>query len=253
MSLDRPPRLFPAYLTTSWDDGHPLDLRLADLLERHGLTGTFYIPMTAERPTLQPAEIRALSQRFEIGAHTLHHVDLLAVSDERARREILESRAWIEEVTGKPCTMFCFPKGHFRREQLPAVAEAGYLAARTTEMTSLGCPRWVDGMGVALMPTTVQARPHPPTAYLRNWAKRRAAGNLWRWVRHGRTTDWSKLAEAMSELTVRDGGVFHLWGHSWEIEEEGQWWRLDQALGRLAELARHVPCLTNAEVCARCL
>jgi hypothetical protein len=34
----------PAYITTSWDDGHPSDLRLADLLHKHSLRGTFYVP-----------------------------------------------------------------------------------------------------------------------------------------------------------------------------------------------------------------
>ena len=35
-------------ITTSWDDGHPLDLRVAELLAKYGLQGTFYVPMTAE-------------------------------------------------------------------------------------------------------------------------------------------------------------------------------------------------------------
>jgi len=30
-------------VTTSWDDGHLLDLRLAQLLQDAGLKGTFYI------------------------------------------------------------------------------------------------------------------------------------------------------------------------------------------------------------------
>ena len=29
--------------TTSWDDGHPSDLHVADLLERYGMKGTFYL------------------------------------------------------------------------------------------------------------------------------------------------------------------------------------------------------------------
>ena len=30
-----------AYITTSWDDGHPLDFRVAELLAKYGLPGTF--------------------------------------------------------------------------------------------------------------------------------------------------------------------------------------------------------------------
>ena len=31
-------------ITTSWDDGHPLDFKLAELLNKYNLKGTFYIP-----------------------------------------------------------------------------------------------------------------------------------------------------------------------------------------------------------------
>ena len=30
-------------VTTSWDDGNKLDLKLAALLDKYGLVGTFYI------------------------------------------------------------------------------------------------------------------------------------------------------------------------------------------------------------------
>lgn len=29
-------------ITTSWDDGHPLDLKIAELLDKYGINGTFY-------------------------------------------------------------------------------------------------------------------------------------------------------------------------------------------------------------------
>jgi peptidoglycan/xylan/chitin deacetylase (PgdA/CDA1 family) len=130
--------------TTSWDDGHPLDLRTAELLARYGLTGTFYVPMESEKETMAPTTIRQISSLFEVGAHTLYHVDLSTVSDRRAREEIMGSKAWIEDITGKRCAMFCFPKGHFRRRHLQFVKEAGYTGARTVELLSIGFPRPQD-------------------------------------------------------------------------------------------------------------
>src|SRR5690242_4394500 len=56
-------------VTLSWDDGHPLDSRIADMMSRYHLRGTFYIPRTAERGTMRAAQIRELSQTFEVGAH----------------------------------------------------------------------------------------------------------------------------------------------------------------------------------------
>src|SRR5919112_349715 len=82
-----------AFITTSWDDGHPLDLRLAELLAKYGLRGTFYVPMIAPNGTMTPAQMRELSAAgAEIGAHTLHHAVLTRAS---------EQEAW-EEISGSP-------------------------------------------------------------------------------------------------------------------------------------------------------
>ena len=35
----------PTIVTTSWDDGHRTDLRLADRLAAHALKGTFYVAL----------------------------------------------------------------------------------------------------------------------------------------------------------------------------------------------------------------
>ena len=63
----------PSYMTTSWDDGHPLDMRIAEMLAKHGLTGTFYAPRSAETEVMPMAQLKELSRSFEIGAHTLRH------------------------------------------------------------------------------------------------------------------------------------------------------------------------------------
>ena len=103
----------PAYMTTSWDDGHPLDLRVAALLSKYGLAGTFYVPAMTERETMSAAQLRELVPDFEIGAHTIHHVDLTRVADERAWHEIVDSKSWVEDNTGIPCTCFCPPIGGY--------------------------------------------------------------------------------------------------------------------------------------------
>jgi peptidoglycan-N-acetylglucosamine deacetylase len=119
------------FITTSWDDGHPLDLRVAEMLAKYGLSGTFYVPMTAERATMTVAQVRDLSSAFEVGAHTLHHVDLRGAADQIASREIAESKAWLEESTGLPCPMFCPPKGRFFGRHLDMIRKAGYFGVRT--------------------------------------------------------------------------------------------------------------------------
>ena len=88
----------PCIVTTSWDDGSKLDLRLAELLEKHGVKGTFYVPRSYLDEPLQGSDIVALDEEFEIGAHTLHHVALTTIPPEEAKREIDSSKVYLEEL-----------------------------------------------------------------------------------------------------------------------------------------------------------
>src|SRR3954447_24640572 len=74
-----------AYITTSWDDGHPLDARVAELLAKYNLPGTFYVPRTSEYGTMSAGQLVELSSAFEIGAHTVRHVVLTGISEPVAK------------------------------------------------------------------------------------------------------------------------------------------------------------------------
>ncbi len=238
----------PAYITTSWDDGNPLDLRLADLLGAYGLPATFYLPLANEAAVLTPAQMRELSGRFEIGAHTVHHCDLLNTPREVVRREIADCKVALEQIVGRPCTAFCFPLGHFRRHHLACVRDAGYRVARTVELMSLKGPSQQDGL--ALMPTTLQAMPAGFNCFARNSLKRLRPGNLFRYLRYGQP-DWVATAEALIEQVVESGGVFHLWGHSREIDQMQQWTNVRHVFAMLAQCqgqARFVDNTTLADM-----
>ena len=45
------------------------------------------------------------------------------------------------------------------------------------------------------------------------------------------------------------GGVFHLWGHSWELDGQAGWSELEQVLRLMADLKEITQPATNAEVC----
>ncbi|HWE01394.1 MAG TPA: polysaccharide deacetylase family protein [Tepidisphaeraceae bacterium] len=235
-----------AYITTSWDDGHILDFRIADMLARHGLPGTFYIPREASTGVMPETSVRELSQTFEVAAHTMHHVFLDTADDALADREICESKTWIEQVTGKGCTMFCPPGGKFGARDLALAQGAGFRGLRSVELLSIARPRRHHRL--LILPTTLQAHPHSLGAYARNIGKRWALGNLWLYVMHGRSSEWDGLARSLLEVVRRRGGVFHLWGHSWELERTCQWERLDAVLRLLGELRGNIPCVSNGEL-----
>src|SRR4051812_38022378 len=88
--------------TTSWDDGHPLDLRVAELLTRHGFQGTFYVPLSNREglPVMSAGDLKNLNQSFEIAGHTLDHSYLDRVSLTEAERQIKEGKEQLQTVLG---------------------------------------------------------------------------------------------------------------------------------------------------------
>jgi O-antigen/teichoic acid export membrane protein len=250
--LSPDPKKFEAvttWVTTSWDDGHQMDLRVAELLAKRGLRGTFYIPASAMQGAMTATQIRELSGEFEIGAHTLSHLILTETADPDAWREIAGSKRWIEDVTGAPCLMFCPPKGKYDARHLKMASEAGYLGVRTVELASLRLPRWRSG--VLVLPTTIQAYPHGSAAVVRNAVKRGAVKNLWRYVLRGRSNDWAMAARSFLDEALQRGGAFHLWGHSWELDSDDQWRRLEDVLRLLDEHSAETLVVTNGQLCQR--
>ncbi len=68
---------------------------------------------------------------FEVGAHTVNHVNLGRCSLEETRFEIVESGAQLERMIGQPVKLFSFPFGKIediRPEATAFIREAGYSA-----------------------------------------------------------------------------------------------------------------------------
>lgn len=234
-----------ATITTSWDDGHPLDLRLADMLADHGLRATFYVPMRCDRPVMSASELRRLAEGFEIGAHTLDHRPFTAIPPAEAQRQIVESRQWLEDVLGRPCAVICPPLGRFGAAHVRMMRQAGFRGYRTVELLSLDRPRPRDG--IHELPTSVQAFGHGPAAYLRNALRRFRADNLLRYWRCGGGS-WLVLLRGLLREATDRGGVLHLWGHSWEIDENSLWAELREGMRILKDALGTMITATNGQL-----
>src|SRR5205807_1339034 len=138
----------------SWDDGDILDERVADLLDRHGIRGTFYLARSCRSNRLSEKSIRALAKRHEIGAHTLSHPDLTLLSSAAKANEIEGGKKWLEDVIGETVAMFCYPFGRFDMETKASVAKAGFIGARTTRQFVL-----VPQLDRFALATTLHAHP----------------------------------------------------------------------------------------------
>lgn len=219
-----------AVVTSSWDDGVPADLRLADLLVERGAHGTFYVCRDFEgRPRLSDRQICELDQRpgLEVAAHTLTHPDLRKSSPAELRNELEGGRAWLEDVLGRSVPGVAYPRGRHNKRVVDATRQADYAWARTTMGGHVSRAEDPHRMW-----TTQQVYPHRKSTQLRHALKELDASGFLGIVALKR---WSKVPkELLGEFSqLRDGEavpVVHVWGHSWELQELDWWKVLDELL-----------------------
>jgi peptidoglycan/xylan/chitin deacetylase (PgdA/CDA1 family) len=76
---------------------------------------------------LTAEELReVLSQGMEVGAHSVTHVELIDLSQERLYQEVNESRRLLVEALGTAVEGFCYPYGRSDQAAVRAVRDAGY-------------------------------------------------------------------------------------------------------------------------------
>jgi peptidoglycan/xylan/chitin deacetylase (PgdA/CDA1 family) len=214
---------------TSWDDGQELDMRVADLLVRHGIKGTFYIPVRncEGREVMSHSLMKELDAQFDVGGHTMDHVFLTTINESAAVEQVVHGKIALEEILGHYVEGFCYPGGKVSSVVRASVVEAGFHHARTTRNLWTTVPR-----DKYMLPTTVQFYPHRRSVILRNFVRWGHYGERFPVMSEFVVRDWM---EAMRYTLERVGPlpehVFHLWGHSWEVEEHGLWEQLDDLLG----------------------
>lgn len=219
------------FVTTSWDDGHLLDLRLAEILSTKGVCATFYIPRLAPYRSLPDSCIRDLSQAFEVGAHSLTHPHLTEIDDTQLRHEVEGSKGYIEDIIATSCDMFCYPSGTVDSRVVSAVQQAGFRGGRTVY-------GFCDGSitDPYRLTTTIQACTHSqaltklsiPPAHLTSLDAQMDLSTIP--LNKDTTYNWLALARRTFDLVRIRNGVWHLWGHSWEIEQCQLWDELDELL-----------------------
>lgn len=208
-------------ITTSWDDGHPLDFRIAELLDKYDLKGTFYIPKNNPQNTVMSEnDVALLHHKFEIGGHTLNHVNLKKLDNSNLVHEINGSCYWLNEVTGVKPISFCPPFGAYNAASLKIIYLAGFKVIRTTQLLS-------PDLLLPVNYTTLQLFNHSSYTYAKHLLIRGRVTDFKLWLYSGATSDMLNLIDYYLNYIDMNGGCFHLWGHSWEIEKFNLWKQLE--------------------------
>lgn len=218
-------------ITTSWDDGHPLDFKLAELLDKYNLKGTFYVPKAnKEQKTMCESEIKTLSNYFEIGAHTLNHVRLYK-NFSGLESEVNGSYAWLQNILERPPICFCFPGGVYNDKAVACAYASGFKILRTTRLLSPHLPEHYN-----LLETTLQMYNHRRVTYLKHLIKHVNFNCFFLWLKGKGEKDILSLVEYYLNYIDLSNGCFHFWGHSWEIEQLNLWKNLELVFRHISQL-----------------
>lgn len=216
-------------VTTSWDDGDATDLRIAALLCDRKLAGTFYVPIAGHhRPSVMGARdlLTLRAAGFEIGAHGTSHLTLPTCNQEQLTREVEFCKEHLENLLGDPVRMFAYPRGKYTNMVIRSVKRAGYAGARTTQMLAHNL-----AFNPYRMPTTVHVYPHSASVYVRNAIRAADFAGAWKYLVHLRQArSWVELSKALFDHMLQRGGIWHLYGHSWEVDELRLWNDLEEIL-----------------------
>ena len=138
----------------TFDDGYRDNLLNADpLLEKYGAKATLYLVTDrhdrdwstykkahhdsgelAAVPKLLDADVEYLlsTGRWELGAHTVTHANLLDANEEEREREIEACKSHLETKFNSVVSTFAYPFGLYGTDDVKSVSNAGYETAVTT-------------------------------------------------------------------------------------------------------------------------
>jgi peptidoglycan/xylan/chitin deacetylase (PgdA/CDA1 family) len=131
----------------TFDDGYKNNLTNAlPILKKYGFSATCYIVSQnigginhwdinkgiPENPMMNKEEIQSwISSGMEIGSHTQNHVLLSKINIDKAKNEIINSKADLEEEFNTNINHFCYPYGDYNDNIVSETKNAGYQTATT--------------------------------------------------------------------------------------------------------------------------
>jgi peptidoglycan/xylan/chitin deacetylase (PgdA/CDA1 family) len=132
---DLPPR--PIIIT--FDDGNLDNYTTAfPIMQKYGFTGVLYIVgkyMGAEQ-YMSADQIKEMAAAgWEVGSHSMTHSDLTLLEPQEQRREIVESKEFLERQLGIPIQTFAYPFGTTSPAVLDYAYFAGYMAGMSLGST----------------------------------------------------------------------------------------------------------------------
>lgn len=197
-----------------WDDGVHDDVRLTEILRKHGAKASFNLNPATHQSTRQGdfrerwgkivqrlarSELPAVYEGFTIANHSMTHPFPTRIPLEQWRREVVDARKILQDWFQQPILGFVYPFGDFDDATADVVRAAGHVYGRTTENVT-PCFRPIDPMKF-----------HPDAHF--------HAPEFWDRYEQAKTSGCE---------------VFYFWGHSYELCTEEEWAAFDEKIARIS-------------------
>lgn len=194
-------------ITFSYDDGVTQDIRLIEILDKYGIRATFNLNsglfgtehtlnrqgVVVRHDKVPPSEVAKIYRAHEVSAHTLTHPHLTGLCEDEIIRQVERDRLALSDMVGYEVVGMAYPGGGFQnsdRVERVIRNHTGIKYARTISLS------------YSFNPTENLYR-YKPTAF---------------------HLDFADLYHLADEFFGSDeGGVFYIWGHSYEFDIRDTW------------------------------
>lgn len=128
-------------LTFSYDDGQEFDKRLVEILNAHGMKGTFHLNSgklgmhRGQDNYVAPEEVAEVYRNHEVACHGVWHRNLPTITKSQAVLEIGEDRRALEKLTGGMVQGMSYGFGNYTQEVKQLAADLGIKYSRTIKET----------------------------------------------------------------------------------------------------------------------
>lgn len=217
-------------LTLSYDDGVEQDIRLMEIMNRHGLKGTFNLNsglFAPEGTTYPKGHIhRRMTEKavldlyagsgHEVAIHALYHGDLPNIPATHAIWQVMRDKEKLENLFHCIVRGMAYPYGTVTPELAKTLKDCGVAYSRTVESTHR-----FD-------------LPH-------NWLQLPATC-------HHNDPQLMELARRFAEAQPYKPMLFYLWGHSYEFEANDNWHVIEEFAEYIGG-REEIWYATNIEIC----
>lgn len=191
-------------VTLSYDDGVMFDRRLMEIMDKHGLKGTFNINSGlfgkepgGRRLTKEEAYELYANSPHEVAVHGFRHLSLSEVEQSMAARDVIKDREELEDMFGCVIKGMAYAYGAVDDKVVEVLKTCGISYSRTTVSTeSFDLPEdWLH------MPATCHHKNPRLMELAKAFVEAGDGRKFWR------TTPM----------------LFYLWGHSYEFNDNNNW------------------------------